>query len=188
MAAAGNRPLVARPHGLAVAQVRVAQYTKALVARRRPPELVPGREVLPPPLFDLLTIMPPEDQRHGLAVLALLRSRGETDSVLLQAGLLHDVGKAGGGVRLHHRIARVLLRASAGPVWRWLTARPTGWRRPYWVVANHPERGAVWVASRGGASDLVALIRYHESRAPAAWANTDLGRWHAALAWADAQD
>lgn len=132
--------------------------------------------------------MPLEDQRHGLAVLMLLRQRGETAPVLLQAGLLHDVGKAAAGVCLHHRIARVLLRGSMPPLWRWLCAKPTGWRRPFWVVANHPERGAVWVASQGGAAELVALIRHHERRPPEAWTGSDLAAWHAALSWADARD
>jgi hypothetical protein len=130
--------------------------------------------------------MPVEDRSHGLAVLAALEDQGETDRALLEAALLHDAGKAMARVRIAHRVARVLLASSAPRLWGWLSARPTGWRRPFWVVANHPERGAVWVASRGGEPDLVALIRHHESPAPGGWADTDLGRWHASLAAVDA--
>jgi hypothetical protein len=168
--------------------VRAGQFFRALGARYQPPDAGAARAVLSAPLYDLFRQMPPEDQRHGFAVLALLRQRGHTDGALLQAGLLHDVGKAEGGVGLHHRVARVLLRRSLPPVWRWLAGNPTGWRRPYWVVANHPERGALWIDARGGDPALVALVRWHERNPPAEWAGTDLARWHAALAWADARD
>jgi hypothetical protein len=167
---------------------RAGQFFRALGARRRPPDLAAARAVLPPPLFDLFARMPVEDQRHGLAVLGLLRAGGQSETVLLQAGLLHDVGKADGGVGLHHRVARVLLRAGAPPAWRWLAGTPTGWRRPFWVVAHHPDRGAAWIEAAGGAPGLVALVRYHERRPPAEWAGTDLARWHAELARADARD
>ena len=167
---------------------RVGQFRRALAARRRPPDPAPAQQALPEPLFALFGRMPAEDRRHALAVMALLVSRGEADAALLQAALLHDVGKAEAGVRLHHRVSRVLLRGTARSLWRWLAASPTGWRRPYWVMSNHPARGAVWVETQGGDADVVALIRYHESKAPAAWSGTDLARWHEALAWADARD
>jgi hypothetical protein len=170
------------------AGARAGQFFRALEARHHPPDTAPARAVLPGDLFDLFERMPPEDQRHGLAVLALLVGRGETDPPLLQAALLHDLGKAEAGVGLPHRVGRVLLRRRARPLWRWLSGWPTGWRRPFWAIAHHPARGAVWVETAGGGPDLAALIRYHEARPPADWAGTDLARWHAALAWADAQD
>jgi hypothetical protein len=173
---------------LSAGRIRVGQFANALSARRQPPDAGPARAVLPAPLVELFLRMPPEDRRHGLAVLRLLTGRGETAPALAQAALLHDVGKAEAGVGLPHRIARVLLRRRARPLWGWLSGRPTGWRRPFWVIANHPERGAIWVETQGGSPDLVALIRYHEQRAPAGWAGTDLAAWHEALAWADAQD
>jgi hypothetical protein len=173
---------------ITTARGRAGQFFAALSVRRRPPDPGAAHAILPPALSDLFDQMLPEDRRHGLAVLALLKARGESAAPLLAAGLLHDVGKSGAGVRLHHRIARVLLRRTVPPVWRFLTGRPTGWRRPYWVMAHHPARGAVWVATRGGDADLVALIRYHEAPPPADWAGTQRVTWHAALAWADARD
>jgi hypothetical protein len=172
---------------LAAARYRLGQVASLLAARRRPPDDRPAAELLPPELFALFQQMPAEDRRHALRVLADLRSRGATAPQLLQAGLLHDLGKAGAGVGLVHRVARVALKRTLPPLWRWLSAAPTGWRRPFWVVAHHPERGAVWVASAGAAPEVAALVRHHEQRAPTEWAGTPLAAWHAELAWADAR-
>jgi hypothetical protein len=130
--------------------------------------------------------MLPEDRQHGLEVLSILDGPAN-DPTLRQAALLHDVGKANAGIRLEHRVLRVLLSRRAPRLWSWLAGEPTGWRRPFWVVTNHPERGAVWVESVGGGHDLAALIRFHESDPPAEWASSRLGRLHATLADADAQ-
>ena len=177
---------------------RTAQFRAALKARRGAPDEGQdgrARAVLPPALFDLFAQMPPEDRRHGLAILAALEAAGadrSRDVSLLQAALLHDVGKAGAGVGLMHRVARVLLMRLGPAIWRRLADSPTGWRRPFWVLANHPARGAVWVGTQGGSEELVALIRYHEVPAPADWAGGSLdgaggslADWHARLQTAD---
>lgn len=171
---------------LTAARYRNRQFWHALAARRRPIDPAPARTVLPPALFALFERMSPEDRQHGLDVLGRLRTAGVTAPPLLQAGLLHDLGKAEAGVGLPHRVARVVLRRSVPPVWRWLSGCPTGWRRPFWAVANHPERGAVWVETEGAAPEVVALIRHHEREAPEAWRGTPLTEWHAALCAADA--
>lgn len=152
-------------------------------ARRRPPGEAEARRVLPPELVALFAAMPPEDRRHGLAVVATLEAGGWRDDILLAAALLHDVGKAGAGVGILHRTARVLLRG-IGPLWRRVAGCPTGWRRPFWVVAHHPERGAVWIEARGGPQQVADLVRYHEAKAPGEW-GPDMKAWHAALAAAD---
>ncbi|RLC68630.1 MAG: hypothetical protein DRI52_09655, partial [Chloroflexi bacterium] len=59
----------------------------------------------------LFRTMPPSDQRHSLNVYRTLLAEGQTNQDLLVAALLHDVGKAGGQLRLWHRVAIVLLRA-----------------------------------------------------------------------------
>jgi hypothetical protein len=139
------------------------------------------------PLHEIFRAMPPEDQSHGIAVLAALTSEGESDAPLLQAALLHDSGKACAGVGVLHRSARVMLSWAWPSLWKWLAGEPTGWRRPFWVVANHPERGAVWVSAAGGGAMLAELVRHHEDEAPAEWSGTPLAEWHAALARADAR-
>ncbi len=142
--------------------------------------------MLPKNLQPLFAAMPVEDRQHGMQVLAALQADGATDPPVLQAGLLHDLGKAEAGVGVIHRVARVLLARSLPPLWTRLAGTPTGWRRPYWAVANHPERGAVWVASAGGSDDLIELVRHHENPPPAEWSGTARARWHAALTAADA--
>jgi len=169
---------------------RSGQFLGALAARSAASEqdCAPAAEVLDEELLGLFMRMPVEDRGHGLEVLRRLRAagHGSAERSLLAAGLLHDVGKAGAGVGLTHRVARVVLQAAAPPIWRWLCGRPTGWRRPFWAIAMHAERGAEWIASAGGDADLVRLVRYHEASAPALWTGELLGEWHAALAAADA--
>lgn len=172
---------------LTSARYRVGQVLSLLAARRQPPDEGPAVVVLPPPLLELFRRMPAEDRRHALRVLADLRSRGATAAPLLQAGLLHDLGKAGAGVGLLHRVSRVALRRLAPPLWRWLSASATGWRRPFWVVRHHPERGAAWAQAAGAEDAVVDLIRHHERPAPEAWQGSQLAAWHAELAWADAR-
>lgn len=170
------------------ARYRAGQFFSALRARREAGALdeAPAEALLAPPLLDLFRRMPPEDRRHGLEALARLRARGEEDPLLLKAALLHDVGKAEAGVGLAQRVARVLLAAPLPAVWAWLSGTPTGWRRPYWAVAHHPARGAVWIETRGGPSELVALVRHHEDEAPAGWGPAQRAR-HASLAAVDAE-
>ncbi|RIL11805.1 hypothetical protein DCC79_03595 [bacterium] len=163
------------------------QLAAALRSRRHPPDAAVAAAILPPGLAPLFDAMAPEDRRHALRVVAALAARGEAAPVLLQAALLHDVGKANGGVHLRHRVARVLLSRLWPAAWVWLSASPTGWRRPFWILAWHPARGAEWIAAAGGGAELAALVRHHESAPPAAWAGTEMQRWHAALKWADAR-
>lgn len=177
---------------LGAARYRTGQFFAALAARSGRADLdpAPARRILPDPLYELFLRMPPEDRRHGLEVLARLEAdpavTPASDGPLLQAALLHDLGKAEAGVRIEHRIARVLARAIAPRLWRWLSGWPTGWRRPLWAVAHHPERGAVWAETAGAPPAVVELIRRHELPAPPEWRGLDLARWHAALAAADA--
>jgi len=165
----------------------VHQFFAALAARRHPPDDTPARPVLSPDLYALFARMSPEDRSHGLEMLALLLADGQSDTILLQAGLLHDVGKADSGVGLTHRILRVLLVGHVGWLWRQLSGTPTGWRQSFWVIANHPQRGADRLAERGADEALVELVRYHESVPPAEWAGTAQARRHAALSAMDAR-
>src|SRR5919201_4133382 len=89
---------------------RIGQFVGHLSARVTSEEAVQARGMLPPTAWPLFEAMPVADQRHALNVMWSLQARGLDDPDLLQAALLHDVGK-GGHLRLWHRVAGVLLEA-----------------------------------------------------------------------------
>jgi hypothetical protein len=69
---------------------KVRQFRSHLGARVSPAERTALATWLSPAQFDLFDAMHVADRRHGLDVLAALRSGGVTDSDVLLAGLLHD--------------------------------------------------------------------------------------------------
>ena len=104
---------------------------------------------------------------------------GERDASLLRAALLHDIGKAGQGIHLPHRVARVVLARLAPSVLARLAAQPSGWRRPLYALVNHAHLGAIWIEAQGSDALTVALVRYHDAPTwpPELMAYTHL--WHA---------
>jgi hypothetical protein len=129
----------------------------------------------------LFRSMPASDQQHALAVLRALRAAGNDEPALVQAALLHDVGKVspsvGRGkvlpsvrqegesrVRLWHRVVQVLLEAVHPECVRRLANDvPGSWRYPFFVLLHHAERGAEWAAGAGTDRLAVALIYWHHT-------------------------
>lgn len=121
--------------------------------------------ILPPAAQALFWRMLPGDQRHSLAVLRTLMRWGETHPALLQAALLHDVGKAAAPLSLWERALVVVGRALCPRPWRSALARWPLLRR--WAARvrryqAHPEIGAVWAEEAGCDPLAVALIRRHQ--------------------------
>ena len=109
-------------------------------------------------LFDRMHVA---DRRHGLDVVAALRTAGATDPDLLVAGLLHDCGK-GPRVRLVHRVAWSLGQRYGAWVWRWSSRLPTV-RYGLDRLRTHADRSAELAAEAGCGAHTVELIRMQEN-------------------------
>jgi hypothetical protein len=106
-------------------------------------------------LFDSMHVA---DRRHGLDVVADLRSRGVNDRDVLLAGLLHDAAK-GPHVRLVHRVAWSLGEAYGTWVWRLARPLPT-FGDAFERLRTHAERSADLAAEAGCGERTVELIRH----------------------------
>jgi len=142
---------------------RVRQFYHALAAPLIQMDLSPVRHILGVQLFRLFEQLPPVERSHSLRVLGMLQQEGYSDPDLLQAALLHDVGKSSIRLRLHERVLIVLL----SPVMRKLTAGTDAGRKSRWqnmlrIARQHPRWGAEMVLQAGGSETLVWLIRNHQ--------------------------
>lgn len=160
---------------------RVWQFFRALLARIHPHERELVAQQLGPSLVALFWQMDRCDQRHGLDVYRTLQEVGYQDRELLQAALLHDVGKAGGGLTLIHRVAVVLLEKYAPHVLERWTQNGRTWRTPFVRHAKHAQLGAQWTLEASIAPQAAEWIRRHHNPDP-----TDDRL--AALQWADRQN
>lgn len=142
---------------------RIRQFWRALRADVQPQELAQLAEYLNPAQRVLFARMTVGDQRHSLDLFYGLRARKGNDEALLQAALLHDVGKSLARIHLWHRVVYVLLGRLSGSLRARLGARPDrDWRYPYHVLVHHTELGAELARRAGCSDDVVALIRNHQ--------------------------
>lgn len=149
---------------LRAALYRIRQVVWAAQALRRPLDLGVLDEYLNQAQRALFLRMSRPDQRHSLAVFRQLRSAGMDDPSLLQAALLHDVGKAGADVRLWHRVLIVLVRA----FWPKLLARlaqdrPGSWKYPFFLYLQHAQLSAERARLAGASLETELLIREHHN-------------------------
>ena len=136
---------------------RTWSYVRARVDDRERAELATW---LTPAQLRLFDSMHRADQRHGLDVVAYLRSRGATSTDLLLAGLLHDSGK-GRRVRLVHRIAWTLGQRYGAWIWRAAVHLPT-FRTGLTTLKNHAVRSAELAEAAGCGVAIGELIRNQE--------------------------
>jgi len=130
---------------------------------------------LPASALPLFQTMSAADQRHSLRVCQGLLARGCTDSDLLAAALLHDVGKAQGRVPFWTRPAIVLGKLYAPRLLKRLVVYPyegraiSPWRRALNNAWWHAEIGAELAAAAGLSQKAVLYIRtHHQPEGPAA--------------------
>jgi hypothetical protein len=107
-------------------------------------------------LFDSMHIA---DRRHGLDVVAALRSEGVSDPEVLVAGLVHDAAKGQTGV--WPRVAFSLAQAYGRWVWR-ISRLVPGFASALDRLASHAETSAQLAAAAGCSPRTVELIRWQE--------------------------
>lgn len=138
---------------------RVGQFVAHVRARVTPEEEALAARILPPDAARLFATMPVADQRHALDVGGRLLEAGIDDPDVLCAALLHDAAK-GHRMRLWHRVAGVLLEASApGLLRRLASADPGSWRHPFHLYLHHAELSAEMAAAAGCGTRTGAFIR-----------------------------
>ena len=109
---------------------RTAQFLRAAFARPADDEVALVDLHLPPPLRPSFARLSRAEQAHAVATLRTLLRQGHTDSNLLAAALVHDLGKSRSPLRLLDRVVVVLAQAfmprRAGPLGpgraRWMAA------------------------------------------------------------------
>ncbi len=141
---------------------RVRQFTMALGANINRERVNALREYLDAPQLELFCSMSSLDQHHGWAVFRTLREARETESSLLRAALLHDVGKTIGPVRIWHRVIAVLAKALAPKHWEMMDVKSGTWRYPFYVHRHHTVLGAELAREAGCSPEAVWLIAHHE--------------------------
>lgn len=146
---------------------KVRQFRTHLLAKVRADERMALGSWVSQPLLSLFDAMPVADRRHGLDVVASLRTAGAGDDrELLLAGLLHDCGKsapstaagAGQSVGLGPRVAWSLGEVF-GP---WLVRaarRLPGFGPALDQLRDHAELSAALVLAAGGSARTADLIR-----------------------------
>lgn len=148
---------------------RLAQGVDALFRRLPRDRDAILAEALSPPQDAAFATLPAFDQRHLCAVYRFLKARGVSSPELLQAALLHDLGKVanGGRVRLLDRAAKVVLETVAPGALHRLSALPAPrWRRGLALAVHHPVLGAAWAAELGCNERVCWLIAHHADEAP----------------------
>jgi hypothetical protein len=136
---------------------KARQLGRFLAARVTLAERAVLAEWLTPPQLALFEGMPIADQRHGLDVVAALRTVGVDDREVHLAALFHDAGK-GSSIRLWHRVAWSLGELLGAWVHS-LAGRLPGGREAIARLRHHDERSADLAAAAGCPPRTVALIK-----------------------------
>lgn len=168
---------------------RVWQFWKSFRRKLEPGFFEDVDGLLSPEQLELFFQLPVSDQNHSYRVYQCLIESGENNRELLQAALLHDLGKVKFPLKPLERAVAVLLMGLLPALADRLAAgEPKGIRKPLVVYHNHPDWGAA-LAEKAGCSPLtVWLIRNHESPAQRDFSSEEAGQLLIKLQNADNQN
>jgi putative nucleotidyltransferase with HDIG domain len=150
---------------------RTRQFWQAINPRTTFQDMEQLAAILTPAQIRLFQRMHSSEQAHSWMVFNELQTRGEENTDLLTAALLHDVGKTRAPLRIWERVMVVLVRAICpGCVRKWGAAdnqdleASMGWRRAFIVAEQHAAWGADIAAASGASPSAVALIARHQEQ------------------------
>jgi hypothetical protein len=148
------------PGSIAWWLAKARQTRRHVVARVAARERDAVASWLTPAQLALFDAMHVADRRHGLDVVAALRSGGTDDPEVLLAGLLHDAGKGDAGLvaRVAHSLGQARLGWAASPVRRWPGMAGTLER-----LRDHAETSARLAEAAGCPRRTVELIRWQDA-------------------------
>jgi hypothetical protein len=145
--------------------LRVRQLGRSLRARPLDrTELETVSRVLSVAQLKLFLQLPVYEQRHALNVYSTLVAGGYADRELLQASLLHDIGKydavTGRSIPIWGKVANVVLCKIGGEnlVHKLGKEQPTSWRYIFWLQTHHEKRSAHLAQAAGSSPCVVALL------------------------------
>ena len=145
---------------------RTRQFWHYLGWASASPDLEKARSILNPKQMALFNQLQTTEKLHSLNVLDKLMRAGESQTDLLVAALLHDVGKVKSPLRLWERVWIVLGKVFLPhQVKAWEAGTPTSrssWKKPFAIAAQHPIWGAEMATEAGTSPLATALIRRHQ--------------------------
>jgi len=145
-----------------------------------------AQAALPGAAYELFQEMSPGDQVHAVCVFRAVGAARGASVDLLQAALLHDVGKARASLTLPRRALIVFLESLGGGLLERLASPdPKSWRYPFYVHVHHAELGALRCREAGCSPLTVALVRNHKAPVDDVVADAELKEGLVALKQAD---
>lgn len=144
---------------------RVRQFIRQIISRPDPEVDSALSALLPDEQWALVRRLSPADRTHLLAIHRELVRQGWTDSDLLHAALLHDVGKADTDGRAGplHRTIKVVLASIAPDLLNRLAVERGGWLgHGLYLSLHHATHGAERALTAGATERTCWLIAHHD--------------------------
>lgn len=145
------------------AAYRLRQFWLAVAGRPTQIQLEKAARVLTPVQFSLFRQLQLSEQAHALDVLERVQAAGHTQPELMQAALLHDVGKAQHGLRIWERVW-IVIGGRLFPQLKtvWAEGQLRGLQRAFVIAVQHPAWGAEMTRAVDTDPRVVKLIALHQ--------------------------